>query len=608
MAADRMPERFVHRIESLSEISRLINSGEDLDTILERIVYAVCRHTDWVMSGILTIDEEAGLSRVVKRFDPYASERKYLPDSWDLSTSPVRDVIRDNVPLIIPDALHSEDYPTYREDARLRGYRTTIVLPLDVADDKGRPMVLSVQSREPIDVGNAELSFLTTVADLAAIAVDKAVRLQSERSKSEKLRAAVDAYTHLMPPVLTGSTVETMAGELDRFIASPWAVVDLAADEVVVGRSPLPESLDHKAWRSWVAEAGRRPLIDLAAAQDAPGESEGSHCEIAIGKESLPCPVHVQSLNVDGELVGGLILFGAQDALDDVDQLQAQAVRLALGALMMRNVVRFRAEAASQGAIVRKLISGDLGDRADFLKQASAAKLDLGAPCRLIVLAGSRASELGTKSTPVRLHQSVTRLTHKLFDAQSTVELDGLFLALVPPREFDEEAMARRYRQIFESYKWHAGHGPTMVFGEVCRDLADYQGAYVRAERPIDLARSLEVTGLVTAKDFGSFPMLMSLAEKSTVQDFLANTILPLLTDQKARRGDLLETLRSFVDNEGRYQSCAEQLGVHVSTLRYRLDRIAERFGLDVTRPDTRFDLQLAFKLHDVATKIKQVS
>ena len=292
--------------------------------------------------------------------------------------------------------------------------------------------------------------------------------------------------------------------------------------------------------------------------------------------------------------------------MDDIDQLQTQAVRLALGALMMRDVVRFRAEAASRGAIVRQLVSGNVEDDSEFLKKASGAKLDLGAPCRLIVLAGARNSDGAAEPPSTRLYRSIVRLAERLFNAQTTVEIRGLYLALVPPVDVSEQEMTRRYLQIHESYKWYVGHGPTMVFGEVCRELKDYSGAFVRAERLIGLANSMGVTGLVTANDFGSFPMLMSLAEKSTLQDFLANTIVPLLSDPKAKRGDLFNTLRSFVENEGRYQSCAQALGIHVSTLRYHLNRISESFGLDAACPDTRFDLQLAFKLHDVAAKIRR--
>jgi purine catabolism regulator len=41
-------------------------------------------------------------------------------------------------------------------------------------------------------------------------------------------------------------------------------------------------------------------------------------------------------------------------------------------------------------------------------------------------------------------------------------------------------------------------------------------------------------------------------------------------------------------------------MSLHVTTLRYRLSRIAELFGVDVETPERRFSLELAIRLHSV--------
>ena len=168
-----MLEKLIDRFESLSEIARLINSSEDIDTILDHIVYALCAHSDWSMSGVLRVDEKAGITKVVRRFDPYQTADKKVPMMWDLATSPVAEVVRSRQPLIIANAMKTRKYPTYREDARIRGYRTAVILPLLATDGAGRPMVLSVQSRDLVDVSAHELSFLRMASDFASIAVEK---------------------------------------------------------------------------------------------------------------------------------------------------------------------------------------------------------------------------------------------------------------------------------------------------------------------------------------------------------------------------------------------------------------------------------------------------
>ena len=39
-------------------------------------------------------------------------------------------------------------------------------------------------------------------------------------------------------------------------------------------------------------------------------------------------------------------------------------------------------------------------------------------------------------------------------------------------------------------------------------------------------------------------------------------------------------------------------LGLHVTTLRYRLTRLRELFGIDIDTPERRFALELAIRLH----------
>ncbi|TIW38388.1 MAG: PucR family transcriptional regulator, partial [Mesorhizobium sp.] len=46
--------------------------------------------------------------------------------------------------------------------------------------------------------------------------------------------------------------------------------------------------------------------------------------------------------------------------------------------------------------------------------------------------------------------------------------------------------------------------------------------------------------------------------------------------------------------------ACADAMGLHVTTLRYRLSRIQEMFGINVETPEQRFAIELAIHLHGV--------
>lgn len=78
-------------------------------------------------------------------------------------------------------------------------------------------------------------------------------------------------------------------------------------------------------------------------------------------------------------------------------------------------------------------------------------------------------------------------------------------------------------------------------------------------------------------------------------QDGVLEAILaPLLQLQsKDSSGQLMRTLRAWCLHHGQAQPCAEALGIHRNSLRYRLERIKELCGKDLMRLDDLLDLYL---------------
>lgn len=64
-------------------------------------------------------------------------------------------------------------------------------------------------------------------------------------------------------------------------------------------------------------------------------------------------------------------------------------------------------------------------------------------------------------------------------------------------------------------------------------------------------------------------------------------------------QGQLRQTLAAWCRHDGRPQACADELGIHRNTLRYRLERIAELSGLDLARHDQRLLFTLGLDLLD---------
>ncbi|GAA4629472.1 PucR family transcriptional regulator ligand-binding domain-containing protein [Actinoallomurus vinaceus] len=71
----------------------------------------------------------------------------------------------------------------------------------------------------------------------------------------------------------------------------------------------------------------------------------------------------------------------------------------------------------------------------------------------------------------------------------------------------------------------------------------------------------------------------------------------PLRAYDEAHRADLIRTLETFLQVSGSWSRCADQMHLHVNSVRYRIQRIEELTGRDLARLEDRVDLFLALRL-----------
>jgi len=117
--------------------------------------------------------------------------------------------------------------------------------------------------------------------------------------------------------------------------------------------------------------------------------------------------------------------------------------------------------------------------------------------------------------------------------------------------------------------------------------------SYAEARRA---ARFAAVLGrpLLRYDDLGLLALLADGGDPAALTALVAEWLGPLLAHDERRRPKLLPTLAAWLDAGAAQQESADALGVHVSTLKYRLGRIGAILGRDLASPDVRFQLQVA--------------
>ena len=586
----------------LRDVASLINSSVDLDTTLQHLVDAACHHNFWSMAAVMSIDQADGNAVVVTRHDPSQLTKTYR-NRWTLATSPSLIALTRNDPVVIRDAQESVEFPGYREEAIQRGYRTVVVLPLGCRDMEGRAMVLSVQSREVVDLSAADLAFLETIVHLGAIAVDKAHRLRAERLAAEQLQKALAAHSSLMHQVLSDGSVASAAAMVETILPNPTVVVDLTANLVVAGRSPKPDLIDATRWREEMDNGMNRQFLRLARDVSGKAGLEMRKLYLNCDGHHLNLPAAVEPLVVDGETVGALVVFSLEADFSDLDHLLLKSARFALSVQLMRSHLRFQTESQTSSDLFTEIVSGNWRNVDDLTVRARRLGIEVNAPARLVAV-GLPQGAVKRGKTISELHRSIIRLAGQLAPQATTAALEDIILCRVPDAHRDADAQVKAFaRKLIEETQWLTESKPIVVTGKICASLHDYPQAWHECERMIRLAVRFNRTGLLAPQDFGPFPLLLSAADSKEVQSFVDVTIGAVVHHDEVHGTDYVKTLAVFLEHGCRSQACADAMGLHVTTLRYRLSRIQEIFGIEIDTPERRFALELAIRLNETIAR-----
>ncbi|HYB23839.1 MAG TPA: helix-turn-helix domain-containing protein [Solirubrobacteraceae bacterium] len=96
----------------------------------------------------------------------------------------------------------------------------------------------------------------------------------------------------------------------------------------------------------------------------------------------------------------------------------------------------------------------------------------------------------------------------------------------------------------------------------------------------------------------GAYRLLLSAMSEnpSELQRFYAETVEPLVAYDEQYETDLVRTLETFLEADGNVAGTAQRLFTHRHTIYYRLERVRELSGLDVSSSDGREKLSLGLK------------
>lgn len=582
------------QLVALRDVASQINAGADLVAMLEQLVRVSCHHTGWTMGSIMSVDMAEGLVRVIARYDPALLDQP-LANSWELASSPSVTALQRNEPVYIRDVRESE-YLGYKRESFERDYRTVLVVPMASRDFLDRPMVLSLVSRPLKEVTREDLAFLDLVVHLGAIAVERNRQLEQQRCAADRLQQVLRVHSTLLEHVLAEGSVSSLSMLVGKLMPTPLIAVDFTANLVIAGRSPDLALFDDEAWQQ--ATSGVLGAQIASATREALNSSvrEAFSLHLDDGKRRFTVKSHIEPLTVDHELVGALIVLAMDKPSIEMDRLLLDSAKYALSVQMMRSFIRFRFETRTQAELFSELVERRWKDAEDLQQRARRLHMNFSQPQQMVVV--DFGPTTGKPARHTSLHHNATRLLERAGIPSTVIALETGLVCLIPALEKDGEARLNKLmRRMADEMLHYLSVEPILLASGTCTALADYPAAWARCRRMIDIARSLGRTGPLSNKDFGPMPMLVSAVGGEDIRLFVNDSLGALLEHDRLHDTHYLETLSMYLNKGCRTQACADAMGIHVTTLRYRLARMDELFALNVDTPEQRFSLELAIRL-----------
>jgi sugar diacid utilization regulator len=250
------------------------------------------------------------------------------------------------------------------------------------------------------------------------------------------------------------------------------------------------------------------------------------------------------------------------------------------------------------GAFVAAVLAREVTDRGDIIARGAelGADLERGAGV-LIVHVAPRAAQSGEwRARALTVAQRALRSLAPGSLASAGGEEVAEIAAIVPAEDDArvERAAAGLARELEDGL---SGFNLTIGRSRHAADPVDLYRAGNEARLAVNVGEA-EGRSPLAFEDTGSYRLLLPAMSEDPgeLERFYAETIAPLAAYDEQYETELVTTVEAFLDNDGNVAATAKQLFTHRHTIRYRLERVRELCGHDVSATGGREKLGLGLK------------
>ena len=253
------------------------------------------------------------------------------------------------------------------------------------------------------------------------------------------------------------------------------------------------------------------------------------------------------------------------------------------------------------GEFVRAVLARDVTDRGDIVARAAELEADLESGCGVVIArAHPRAAQTGewrARVLTVSLRALRAAGPGALAALSGADEGERAEIAAIVPAG-DDSGLGRAARALLVEFgETLSGFQVTVARSRLTQDPVDIYRAGKEATLAVNVAEA-EGIELLSFEDTGAYRLLLpAMSEDAAeLERFYEETVAPLAAYDEQYETDLVATIEAYLENDGNVTPTAETLFTHRHTIRYRLERVKELSGHDISSTEGREKLSLGLK------------
>ena len=574
-----------------------ILSVRDTDQLLLSSVNAALQIVEADMAGVFLLEEGELVMRSCVGHRTAQTAHLRMHKGQGLAGQ----VLATGQPCAIDDyfasALITHEFDTLAEK---EGAYAALAAPLAIGGDIIG--VLEVWARRRSVFGESHERRIVEVAKLVAIAISNAREFEQQQEDVKELSEARFTLQGRLSAIQGARAFQQTLGELLLEGGGLAAIIRLTSTELGARTVVLSNEFD---------------VIDAYPPHESSDDIRREISALAKTKDSQPADLDIQKVDGKWAILQGIAAGGDQLGwlYVTVDYEPDMAVELAIGEAFLHvalcQVMQRTADyvrSSEREEILWDLIEGSTASRLMAVDRSKWLRLQLAQPQRVLRgrLWDPEVELVGAGAELVRSGQVRHRLLARLRDfmaaegAGELVALRGNELAAIVPF-----TLLPKVRRIVDDISAIVSDfmpevEPVWGVSGVCERPLSLDRASREASTALRAAERLKAGTVASYDELGVVRLFVASQGDDSIREFVGQMLGDVIEYDERKDGRLLETLRVYFESNCSQQDAADKLFVHHKTVRYRLTRIEQLSGLDLSTHEDRINLDLALKVHSV--------